>query len=112
MNRNKGQSVAKGQEVVEEAVKRQTTGLPCLSEGLPFLSRRLFRTGQLCLVTGLEGTVIRGFLVVILVWWEYEKEVVVCPAAQYLSIRENPSRSFWSSTGRPVVGEGEAIIGS
>ena len=33
MNRNTGQSVAKGQEVVEEAVKRQTTGFPCLSEG-------------------------------------------------------------------------------
>lgn len=70
MNRNTGQSVAKGQEVVEEAVKRQTTGFPCLSEGLPFLSRRLFWTGQLCLLT---GPLIRGFLVVILVWWEYEK---------------------------------------
>ena len=89
MNRNTGQSVAKGQEVVEEAVKRQTTGFPCLSEGLSFLSRRLFWTGQLSLVTGTqEGTLIRGFLVVILVWWDYEKGSR--RRLQYLSIRENP----------------------
>ena len=45
----------------------------------------------------LEGTLIRGFLVVILVWWEYEKGSRR-RRLQYLSIRENPSRSFWSSS--------------